>query len=75
MGYPLGSAASGGGFCYHADDNRIYLGLVAHLDYENPSFSPYDEFQRFKRHPRIASLLEGATCISYGARALTSGGW
>ncbi|WP_332718509.1 electron transfer flavoprotein-ubiquinone oxidoreductase [Pelagibacterium mangrovi] len=75
MGYPLGSAASGGGFCYHAGDNRIYLGLVAHLDYENPSFSPYDEFQRFKRHPRIAGLLEGATCISYGARALTSGGW
>src|SRR5690606_32355164 len=33
MGYPLGSAASGGGFCYHAGDNRIYLGLVAHLDY------------------------------------------
>ena len=75
MGYPLENATSGGGFYYHAGDNRIYLGLVAHLDYENPTFSPYGEFQRFKLHPRIAQLLEGATCISYGARALTSGGW
>ena len=75
MGYPLTNATSGGGFCYHAADNRIYLGLVAHLDYENPTFSPYGEFQRFKLHPDIAKLLEGATCISYGARALTSGGW
>jgi len=75
MGYPLGTATSGGGFCYHAGDNRIYLGLVAHLDYQNPTLSPYDEFQRFKHHPRIAALLEGGTCLSYGARALTSGGW
>src|SRR5690606_33796762 len=75
MGYPLSNSTGGGGFCYHAGDNRIYLGLVAHLDYDNPTFSPYGEFQRFKLHPDIANLLEGATCISYGARALTSGGW
>ncbi|SDG39680.1 electron transfer flavoprotein-ubiquinone oxidoreductase [Pelagibacterium luteolum] len=75
MGYPLGNSTSGGGFCYHAADNRIYLGMVSHLDYENPTFSPYGEFQRFKLHPHIRDLLEGATCISYGARALTSGGW
>ncbi|MAN89189.1 electron transfer flavoprotein-ubiquinone oxidoreductase [Pelagibacterium flavum] len=75
MGYPMGNSTSGGGFCYHAQDNKIYLGLVAHLDYENPTFSPFGEFQRFKQHPEIAKLLEGATCLSYGARALTSGGW
>ncbi|WP_417580115.1 4Fe-4S dicluster domain-containing protein [Pelagibacterium sp.] len=75
MGHPLGNSTSGGGFCYHAQDNKIYIGLVAHLDYENPTFSPYGEFQRFKQHPEIAKLLDGATCISYGARALTSGGW
>ena len=75
LGHPLGNQTSGGGFCYHAADNKIYLGLVAHLDYENPTFSPYGEFQRFKQHPYIADLLEGASCISYGARALTSGGW
>jgi electron-transferring-flavoprotein dehydrogenase len=75
LGFPLDDATSGGGFCYHAADNRIYLGLVVHLDYRNPTLSPFDEFQRFKHHPSIAHLLRGATRLSYGARALTSGGW
>ncbi|MCD7059276.1 electron transfer flavoprotein-ubiquinone oxidoreductase [Pelagibacterium xiamenense] len=75
MGYPLGNATSGGGFCYHAEDNKVYLGLVPHLDYENPTFSPFGEFQRFKLHPEIRELIEGGTMISYGARAVTSGGW
>ncbi|WP_127072393.1 electron transfer flavoprotein-ubiquinone oxidoreductase [Pelagibacterium lentulum] len=75
MGYPLGNSTSGGGFCYHAPDNRIYLGLVAHLDYDNPTFSPFGEFQRFKLHPAISQLLEGGEMVSYGARAITSGGW
>src|SRR5690606_36163834 len=39
-----------------------------------PTLSPFDEFQRFKTHPAIARLLEGATRLSYGARALTAGG-
>jgi electron-transferring-flavoprotein dehydrogenase len=75
LGYPLDDATSGGGFCYHAKDRRIYLGLVVHLDYRDPTLSPFDEFQRFKQHPAIARLLQGATRISYGARALTSGGF
>jgi len=75
LGYPLDDATSGGGFCYHANDRRIYLGLVVHLDYRNPTLSPFDEFQRLKQHPAIARLLQGATRISYGARALTSGGF
>src|SRR3569832_600152 len=75
LGFPLDDATSGGGFCYHAADNKIYLGLVVHLDYRNPTLSPFDEFQRFPRHPSIARLLSGATRVSYGARALTSGGW
>ncbi|HEX4298419.1 MAG TPA: electron transfer flavoprotein-ubiquinone oxidoreductase, partial [Devosia sp.] len=75
LGFPLDDATSGGGFCYHAQDRRIYLGLVVHLDYRNPTLSPFDEFQRFKAHPSIARLLSGATRLSYGARTLTSGGW
>jgi len=74
LGFPLDGATSGGGFCYHAADRKIYLGLVVHLDYQNPNLSPFDEFQRFKSHKAIAPLLEGARRISYGARALTSGG-
>jgi len=75
LGFPLDDATSGGGFCYHAGDNRIYLGLVVHLDYRNPTLSPFDEFQRFKRHSAIAPLLKDAIRLSYGARTLTSGGW
>jgi electron-transferring-flavoprotein dehydrogenase len=75
LGFPLDNATSGGGFCYHTSDRRIYLGLVVHLDYRNPTLSPFDEFQRLKTHPSIAPLLAGATRLSYGARALTSGGW
>jgi electron-transferring-flavoprotein dehydrogenase len=75
LGWPLDDATQGGGFCYHADGRRIYLGLVVHLDYRNPTLSPFDEFQRFKQHPSIARLLTNATRLTYGARSLTSGGW
>jgi electron-transferring-flavoprotein dehydrogenase len=74
LGFPLDNRTSGGGFCYHAADSNIYLGLVVHLDYRNPTLSPFDEFQRFKAHRAIAPLLDGARRIGYGARALTSGG-
>jgi electron-transferring-flavoprotein dehydrogenase len=74
LGHPLDNATSGGAFCYHAGNNQIYLGFVIHLDYANPTLSPFDEFQRFKAHKSVAKLLEGARRISYGARALTSGG-
>ncbi len=74
LGFPLDNATSGGGFAYHAAGNRLYLGFVTHLSYADPTLSPYGEFQRFKTHPSVARLIEGATRVSYGARALTSGG-
>ncbi len=74
LGYPLDDDTSGGGFAYHAQDRKLYLGFVTHLSYSNPTLSPFGEFQRFKAHPSISRLLEGATRLSYGARALTSGG-
>ena len=39
LGFPLDDATSGGGFCYHAADRKIYLGLVVHLDSANSSAS------------------------------------
>jgi electron-transferring-flavoprotein dehydrogenase len=75
LGHPLGNAAAGGGFAYHAAGNQLFLGLVVHLDYADPTLSPFEEFQAFKRHPAISPLLEGATRLSYGARAIASGGW
>ncbi|RVV97802.1 electron transfer flavoprotein-ubiquinone oxidoreductase [Mesobaculum littorinae] len=75
MGWPLGKEAGGGSFIYHAENNQVYLGFVVHLNYANPHLYPYMEFQRFKHHPMLAQLLEGGKRISYGARAISEGGW
>ncbi|KAJ2781124.1 hypothetical protein H4R18_003066 [Coemansia javaensis] len=74
MGYPLDYKTYGGGFIYHMEGNRVSLGLVVGLDYQNPYLSPYKEFQRFKAHPLVSQLLEGGRVLSYGARALVEGG-
>jgi electron-transferring-flavoprotein dehydrogenase len=74
MGWPLGTRAGGGSFMYHMEDNLVSVGFVVHLNYDNPHLNPYMEFQRFKHHPMIASVLEGGRRIAYGARAITEGG-
>nr|WP_325250062.1 electron transfer flavoprotein-ubiquinone oxidoreductase [Amylibacter sp.] len=75
MGWPLGGAAGGGSFLYHAENNQVFIGFVVHLNYKNPHLFPYMEFQRFKQHPEIKKLLEGGKRVAYGARAITEGGW
>lgn len=75
LGWPLKHTQDGGSFIYHIDNNQIYVGYVVALGYKNPYLSPFDEFQKFKTHPAIAELLEGGKRISYGARAMTQGGW
>jgi hypothetical protein len=74
VGWPLTSDTYGGTFLYHMAPNKVLLGMVVGLDYKNPFLSPYQEFQRWKKHPYISKHLEGGTCISYGARALNEGG-
>ena len=74
VGWPLENETYGGSFCYHAENNQLFLGYVIGLDYKNPYLSPYDEFQQFKTHPDIKKLLTGGKRISYGARALIEGG-
>ncbi|OYX12090.1 MAG: electron transfer flavoprotein-ubiquinone oxidoreductase [Rhizobiales bacterium 32-66-8] len=75
FGWPLGNKTGGGAFLYHMEDHQVMVGFVVHLNYENPYLSPFDEFQRFKTHPIFRSTFEGAKRISYGARAITEGGW
>ncbi|MBX2805677.1 MAG: NAD(P)/FAD-dependent oxidoreductase, partial [Hyphomicrobiales bacterium] len=75
MGWPLDNRTGGGSFLYHYGDNLVAIGFVVHLNYQNPYLSPFDEFQRFKTHPSIAKMLQGAKRIGYGARAITEGGW
>lgn len=74
-GWPLSeSGSAGGSFLYHIENNQVYVGLITDLCYSNPYVSPFEEFQRYKKHPEIAKYLEGGTRVSYGARALSKGG-
>ncbi len=74
-GWPLDSETYGGSFLYHLEDNQVAVGFVIGLDYRNPHLNPYEEFQRFKLHPKIRPTFEGGRRIAYGARALNEGGW
>ncbi len=73
-GWPLDNATYGGGFLYHLAGNRVTLGFVVGLDYQNPWLAPFEEMQRWKTHPAIRAHLEGGKRIGYGARAITAGG-
>ncbi|HJW26415.1 MAG TPA: electron transfer flavoprotein-ubiquinone oxidoreductase [Rhodocyclaceae bacterium] len=73
-GWPMAPDTYGGGFLYHLENNQVAVGFVVGLGYTNPYLSPFEEFQRFKTHPKIRGFFEGGKRISYGARALTAGG-
>ncbi|MFM4722506.1 electron transfer flavoprotein-ubiquinone oxidoreductase [Aeromonas veronii] len=78
-GWPLGkqggSNSHGGFYLYHMEGDQVAVGLIVDLNYQNPWLSPFDEFQRLKHHPLIAGVLQDGERISYGARAITKGGW
>lgn len=74
-GWPLEKDTNGGGYLYHAENNQVFVGLIVDLSYSNPHLSPFDEFQRYKHHPKIAQYLEGGKRVSYGARAMAKGGF
>jgi electron-transferring-flavoprotein dehydrogenase len=69
------SGSTGGTFLYHLENGQVYVGLIADLSYKNPYFHPFEEFQRHKLHPEIRKHLEGGKRVSYGARAITKGGF
>ena len=76
QGWPLSESDSwGGAFLYHQANNQVALGFVTALDYKNPYVYPFEEFQRWKQHPAIRTILEGGKRVSYGARAINEGGW
>ena len=75
-GWPLSeSGTTGGSFLYHLENGQVYVGLITDLSYSNPHVSPFQEFQRLKTHPTIKAHLEGGKRVSYGARAITKGGY
>ena len=74
-GWPLDKDTTGGGYLYHAENNQVFVGLIVDLNYSNPHLSPFDEFQRYKHHPKISQYLDGGKRVSYGARAMAKGGF
>ncbi|MEY8213099.1 MAG: electron transfer flavoprotein-ubiquinone oxidoreductase [Colwellia sp.] len=74
-GWPLKDDTGGGGYIYHAENNQVFVGLIVDLGYSNPHLSPFEEFQRYKHHPKISQYLTGGKRVSYGARALAKGGY
>ena len=75
VGWPVSTDVYGGSFLYHLNGNQVAVGYVIGLDYQNPHLSPFEEFQRFKTHPKVRDVFEGGRRVSYGARALNEGGF
>ena len=75
VGWPVSTDIYGGSFLYHLNGNQVAVGYVVGLDYQNPHLSPFEEFQRFKTHPKVRDVFEGGRRVSYGARALNEGGF
>ena len=73
-GWPLDASTYGGSFLYHLENRQVAVGFVVGLGYENPYLSPYEEFQRYKKHPAIRGFFEQGKRVCYGARAITAGG-
>jgi electron-transferring-flavoprotein dehydrogenase len=75
LGWPLDKNTYGGSFLYHLDNDRVYIGYVVGLDYEDPRLKPFEAFQQFKHHPAIKPLLEGGEIVAGGARTIIEGGY
>jgi len=75
MGYPLGFDTPGGGFIYEMAENRIAIGFLTALCYDNPLMDPYEAFLKFKAHPFAADIIKGGKVVEQGARTVSSGGF
>jgi electron-transferring-flavoprotein dehydrogenase len=75
LGWPISTKMYGGGWIYGLSNNRVSIGLVIALEYEDPRFDPHAAFQTWKTHPYLRELLDGGKLVRYGAKSLPYGGW
>jgi electron-transferring-flavoprotein dehydrogenase len=75
LGWPADRHTYAGSFLYHLDHDRVYVGYIVGLDYQDPRLQPFEAFQQYKNHPSVKPLLEGGEIVSAGARAIAAGGW
>jgi electron-transferring-flavoprotein dehydrogenase len=75
LGWPLDMRTFGGGFVYDMGEDLLSVGFVVGLDAPDPFLDPHGLFQKFKTHPWVKGLLDGAEIVSYGAKAIPEGGY
>jgi electron-transferring-flavoprotein dehydrogenase len=75
LGWPADNKTYAGSFLYHLDNDRVYVGYIVGLDYQDPRLKPFEAFQQYKNHPTVKPLLEGGEILSAGARTIAAGGW
>ena len=75
LGYPLGLNIPGGGFVYEIKNNKVAIGFLVGLSYQNPMLDLYDEFIKFKQHPFVADIIKDGKVLEQGARTVSSGGY
>jgi electron-transferring-flavoprotein dehydrogenase len=75
LGWPADAHTYAGSFLYHLDNDRVYVGYIVGLDYQDPRLAPFEAFQQYKNHPSVKTLLEGGEIVSAGARGIAAGGW
>ena len=63
-----------GMWLYDMKDNLVSYGMVCALDASNPFHDPHLEAQKFKTHPWMRELLDGAELVRYGAKTIPIGG-
>ena len=75
LGWPADPKTYAGSFLYHLANDRVYVGYIVGLDYQDPRLKPFEAFQQYKNHPSVKRLLEGGEIVSAGARTIAAGGW
>jgi electron-transferring-flavoprotein dehydrogenase len=75
LGYPFRKGLSGGGFIYCISEDKVVVGLIAHLSSEDPQFDPHRELQSYKLHPFVNDIIKDGKPTHYGARTLPCGGY
>ncbi len=75
VGWPAPRDTYAGGFLYTQKPNYIHMGYTVGLDYKNPYLNPYEEFQQWKTQKSIRKYIKNGSCLKYGARVISAGGY
>jgi len=75
LGSPNPASVFGGGFIYSLGEKMAAVGLILGLDWKHGDLTPQREFERYRAHPFIATLLAGSVTIATGAKTIPEGGY